>query len=112
MILIDILDQYTSLTKDVDLFYLEIPLATSGLWLADLQTTKVPTGYKDYNIYYRGKDKNKTLQNIAYLNDAVDNMEACYIDDTKFYLERQYEWDYIGKDAEGYFVFASTLRLF
>lgn len=112
MKLLDILDQFTALETDKDLFYLEMPLKTSGLWVEELQTPKTKTGYRDYNFYYRGKDKAKCLENLEYLDDSIDNLDECYVDGEKFYLERQYEWSYVGKDSEGYYVFNNVYRLF
>lgn len=109
--LLDILDTLTDLTKDTDLFYLEIPLGKGGLWIADLQTTKAPTGYKDYNVYYRGKTKQSAIDNLEYLNDSIDNLDECRINGNIFKLTRLYEWDYLEKDSEGYFVWANTFRL-
>lgn len=111
MDLINILDQFTDLTSDVDLFYLEIPLGKSGLWVAQTQTAIVPSGYADYNIYYRAKSKQTATDNMKYLSDTIDNLDECLIDGEPFSLKRLYQWNYIGKDAEGYFVFTNVLRL-
>lgn len=109
--LINVLDQYTALTKDVDLFYLEMPLGKAGLWFADRQTDASRTGYKEYDIYYRGKTKQSAIQNIAYLKNTLDNLEECSINGEIFKLQVLFEWDFLEKDAEGYYVFANSLRL-
>lgn len=109
--LLKILNDYTALTLDKDLFYLEMPLGATGMWLMDRQTPKAPTGYKEYDIFYRGKTKQSAINNIEYFNDAIDYMQQCEINGKIFKLERRFEWDYLEKDAEGYYVFANTLRL-
>lgn len=109
--LLDILSQYTNLTKDVDLFYLEMPLGKSGLWLADRQTDNARTGYKEYDMYYRGKDKQQCIDNLEYLSNAIENMTECSINGEIFKLTVLYSWDYMEKDSEGYYVFTNTLRL-
>lgn len=111
MKILDILNQYTALELNKDLFYLEMPLDKSGLWIADAQIDNVRTGYRDYSIYYRGKTKESAIENIAYLQDTLDNLPQCTIDGEIFKLSLLYQWDYLEKDAEGYFVFANTLRL-
>lgn len=116
--LISILAQTTALTKDVDLFAYEIPLKTGGLWLADSQTDSRfnGTGVQEFAIYYRGKVKQQAMDNIKYLKDAIDGLSGstgtCRLaDDTTFKLWMIQTWDYLEKDAEGYFVWANTLRL-
>ena len=116
--LITILDELTALTKDVDLFYLEIPLDKSGLWVADSQTDSRfnGTGAQEFNVYYRGKDKSKAITNIEYLKDTIDALSGsqgvCALQDgTTFSLKMAYQWDFLEKDAEGYFVWASKVRL-
>lgn len=109
--LIAILDSFTPLQTDIDLFYLEMPAGKSGLWFADTTTTKVPTGYKDYDVYYRGKTKQSAITNLERFNASIDDMEECTINGVSFKLSRLFEWDYLEKDTEGYFVFANTLRL-
>lgn len=109
--LLKILEDYTALTLDTDLFYLEMPLGKSGLWIMDRQNPKAPTGYKEYDIFYRGKTKQSAVDNIEYLNDAIEYLTGCEINGKIFKLERLFEWDYLEKDSEGYYVFANTLRL-
>lgn len=110
---ITILDELTNLTKDEDLFYLEIPLGKSGLWVNDAQ---VPSRFNsvdaaEFDIYYRGKDKQKTIDNTKYLKDTIENLNVCMLDGLEFKLEILYTWDYLEKDSEGYFVFGNRLRL-
>lgn len=112
--LIEIIEDNTALVKDTDLFYLEMPLGKSGLWFMDRQTDSKFNGvnHKEYDIFYRGKDKQTTMANIAYFKDAIDSIDSCELDDgTSYRLVILYEWDYLEKDAEGYYVFANTLRL-
>lgn len=109
--LMNILDQYTSLTKDVDLFYLEMPLSKSGAWFADRSVQSARTDYRDYDIYYRGKTKQSAIQNIEYLKNTIDNLTQCEIDGETFRLRMENQWEYLEKDSEGYFVFANVVRL-
>lgn len=116
--LIEILDELTVLTKDTDLFAYEIPLEKGGLWLADSQTDSRfnDSDAVEFDCYYRGKDKVKAIANIQYLKSTIDalsgSMGVCLLDDgTNFSLKIMYKWDYLEKDAEGYFVFANRLRL-
>lgn len=110
--LIAVLEQNTALVQDKDLFYLEMPLDKSGLWIEDTQNDNPRTGYTDWNIYYRGKTKSSAKANIKYLQDTINNLEACTVNSELFRLDMTQSFDYLGKDSEGYFVFASALRLF
>ena len=110
--LIAILEQNTPLRADYDLFYLEMPLDKSGLWIEDAQNDNPRTGYTDWNIYYRGKTKSSAKANIKYLQDTINELEACSVNGEIFRLDMMQGWDYLGKDSEGYFVFASSLRLY
>ena len=109
--LMAVLDTYTVLTKDTDLFYLDMPLNTSGLWFADRQTDNIRTDHKDYDVYYRGKDKAKCVKNIEYLKKSIDDMTECSINNQIFNLKVLYQWDFLEKDSEGYYVFANTFRI-
>ena len=116
--LIKILDELTALTKDKDLFYLEIPLDKGGLWVADSPTDSRFNGVDaaEFDIYYRGKDKTKSIDNIKYLKDTIDALSGsqgvCSLEDgTTFRLTMAYQWDFLEKDAEGYFVWANRVRL-
>ena len=111
--LIAIFEQNTALRKDVDLFYLEIPLDKSGLWFMDRQTINAPTRYREYDIFCRGKTKNSAKQNVDYIQSKIDDMPVCKLaDGTKFRLRLLNTFDFVGKDTEGYYVFTSTVRLF
>ena len=110
--LIAILEQNTALVQDKDLFYLEIPLDKAGLWIEDTQNANPRTGYTDWNIYYRGKTKSSAKANIKYIQDMINELEACSVNGEIFRLDMVQGWDYLGKDSEGYFVFASAVRLF
>ena len=110
--LIDVLEQNTPLVKDKDLFYLEIPLDKSGLWIEDTQNANPRTGYTDWNIYYRGKTKTSAKANIMYLQETINELDACTVNGEIFRLDMVQSFDYLGKDSEGYFVFASSLRLY
>lgn len=110
--LIAILEQNTPLVLDKDLFYLEAPLDKSGLWIEDAQNDNPRTGYTDWNIYYRGKTKSSTKSNINYLQDTINDLDVCSVNGDLFRLDMVQSFDYLGKDSEGYYVFASTLRLF
>lgn len=110
--LIAVLEQNTPLVQDKDLFYLEMPLDKSGLWIEDTQNTNPRTGYTDWNIYYRGKTKSSAKANIKYLQDTINNLDACTVNGEIFRLDMIQSFDYLGKDSEGYYVFASALRLF
>lgn len=110
--LITIFDRFTPLTKDKDLFYLEMPLDTSGLWLEDRIANRTSVGYQEYTAFYRGKDKALAAKNIAILSKAVDNLD-CRLDGKLFAVKRLWDgWDYVGKDDEGYFVFSTAYRLY
>lgn len=109
--LLGILDSFTNLRLDVDLFYLEIPLNKSGLWVSDRGITSVRSGYQEYDAFYRGKDKKQCIKNIQYLQDTIDNLDVCNINGDIFKLKMTLNWDYLGKDTEGYFVFATILQL-
>lgn len=109
--LMDIFTQYLGLTKDSDLFYLEMPLGKHGLWFSDRQIDAARTDYKDYDIYYRGKTKQTAIQNIAYLKNNIDTLDQCDINGDIFKLRVLNQWEYLEKDSEGYFVFANVVRL-
>lgn len=110
--LLAILEQNTALRTDYDMFYLEMPLDKAGLWIEDTQNTNPRTGYTDWNIYYRGKTKSSAKANIKYLQDTINDLDACMANGEIFRLDMVQSFDYLGKDSEGYFVFASSLRLF
>lgn len=115
--LIKILDETTVLDKDKDLFAYEIPLGTIGLWASDGQTDSRfnSVDYEEFDIYYRGKTKQSAMANIKYLKNTIDaiSTEVCELQDgTNFKLQMLFTWDYLEKDAEGYFVFANRLRLY
>lgn len=110
--LLAILEQNTALRTDHDMFYLEAPLDKSGLWIEDTQNDNPRTGYTDWNIYYRGKTKSSAKANIRYLQDTINELDACTVNGEIFRLDMIQGWDYLGKDSESYFVFASSLRLF
>lgn len=110
--LIAVLEQNTALVQDKDLFYLEMPLDKAGLWIEDAQNTNPRTGYTDWNIYYRGKTKSSAKANIKYLQDTINELDVCSVNGEIFRLDMVQSFDYLGKDSEGYFVFASALRLF
>lgn len=114
--LIKVLNETTALTTDVDLFFYEIPLGKIGLWCSDAQTDSRFNGVDapEFDIYYRGKTKKSAIQNIAYLKKRIDEIstEVCKLDDgTTFKLQILFQWEYLEKDSEGYFVFANRLRL-
>lgn len=112
--LIDFISANSDLTKDVDLFYLDIPLATSGLWIQD---SSVPSRFNgvdttQYEVYVRAKNKETVVANIGYFKSWVETNELCLLpDDTAFRLTIDNNWDYLEKDSEGYHVFTSTLTL-
>lgn len=111
--LIAIFEQNTALRRDVDLFYLEMPLDKSGMWFMDRQTVNAPTRYREYDIFYRGKTKSSVKSNVDYLQSKIDDLTVCELNDgSKFKLDLLNTFDYIGKDTEGYYVFTSTVRLF
>lgn len=110
--LIAVLEQNTPLVQDKDLFYLEAPLDKSGLWIEDTQNANPRTGYTDWNIYYRGKTKTSAKANIMYLQETINELDACTVNGEIFRLDMVQSFDYLGKDSEGYFVFASSLRLY
>ena len=110
--LIAVLEQNTPLVQDKDLFYLEAPLDKSGLWIEDTQNANPRTGYTDWNIYYRGKTKTSAKANIMYLQETINELDACTVNGEIFRLDMTQSFDYLGKDSEGYFVFASSLRLY
>lgn len=115
--LIKILNNSTSLKEDVDLFAYEIPLDKSGLWVSDAQIDSRfnDSGAEEFDCYYRGKNKKNAMKNIKYLKSAIDAMSGsnglCSVEDIDFNLKMLYTWDYMEKDSEGYFVWASRLRL-
>ena len=113
-----LLEDNTSLVRDNDLFYLEMPLDKAGVWIADRQIDSRfnGTGKTQYDIYYRGKNKSQAIMNIAYLKDAVDALSGsdgvCRTDTGEiFKLTMDYQWDFLDKDSEGYYVFANVLTL-
>ena len=110
--LIAILEQNTALRADYDMFYLEMPLDKAGLWIENNQNNNQRTGYTDWNIYYRGKTKSSAKTNIKYLQDTINELETCTVNGEIFRLDMTQGWDYLGKDSESYFVFASSLRLY
>ena len=110
--LIAILEQNTALRADYDMFYLEMPLDKAGLWIENNQNNNPRTGYTDWNIYYRGKTKSSAKTNIKYLQDTINELETCTVNGEIFRLDMTQSFDYLGKDSEGYFVFASSVRLF
>ena len=110
--LIAILEQNTALRADYDMFYLEMPLDKAGLWIENNQNNNPRTGYTDWNIYYRGKTKTSAKANIMYLQETINELDACSVNGEIFRLDMVQSFDYLGKDSEGYFVFASAVRLF
>ena len=110
--LIAVLEQNTPLVQDKDLYYLEAPLGKSGLWIEDTRNANPRTGYTDWNIYYRGKTKTSAKANIMYLQETINELDACTVNGEIFRLDMVQSFDYLGKDSEGYYVFASSLRLY
>ena len=110
--LIAVLEQNTPLVQDKDLFYLEAPIDKSGLWIEDTKNANPRTGYTDWNIYYRGKTKSSAKANIKYLQDTINDLDACTVNGEIFRLDMVQSFDYLGKDSEGFYIFASALRLF
>ena len=110
--LIAVLEQETPLREDTDMFKLEMPLGKSGLWIENRQIENPRTGYEEFDIYYRGKTKSSTLQNINFLKNKIEDIEECRVDGDIFRLRVLFTWDYLSKDAEGYYVFGNTLELF
>lgn len=114
--LITILEDNTALVENTDLFYLEIPLGKIGVWFSDRQTPSKfnGTGYKEFDMFYRGKTKQSAIKNIEYLTDKINEIsaEVCQISDgTTFRLKVLYQWDSIGKDSEGYYVYGTVVSL-
>lgn len=89
-----ILTTYTPLKLDVDLFYLEMPLDKSGFWFEDSQTDNVRTERRQFDIYARYKSKASARANTAFFQSAIDNLDACKIDDELFKLRLLYSWNY------------------
>ena len=114
--LLKVLDETTALTLNDDLFAYEIPLGKTGVWLSDSQTDSRfnSVDIAEFDIYYRGKTKQSAIANIRYLKEQIDfiSTEVCELDNgLTFKLQILFNWDYLEKDAEGYFVFANRLRL-
>lgn len=114
--LIKVLNETTALTTDVDLFAYEIPLGKIGLWCSDSQTDSRfnAVDAQEFDVYYRGKTKQSSISNIKYLKNTIDSIstEVCELEDgTTFKLQILFNWEYLEKDSEGYFVFANRLRL-
>lgn len=116
--LITILNELTALTKDVDLFYLEIPLGKSGLWVSEAQvpSTFNGTGYQEFDVYYRSKSKTSSVKNLKYLKESIDafsgSQGVCRLSDgSTFRLQVMWEWEFMEKDSEGYFVWANRMIL-
>lgn len=112
--LVAVIEENTPLVKDKDLFYLEMPLGKYGLWFADRLTDSRfnDTGVKEFDIYYRSKSKESALANITYFKDTVDNLDNCRLSSGEdFKVRILYNWDYLDKDSEGYFVFANTVSV-
>lgn len=97
--LIAVLEQNTPLRTDYDMFYLEAPLDKSGLWIEDTQNDNPRTGYTDWNIYYRGKTKGSAKANIKYLQDTINNLDACKVNGEIFRLDMTQGWDYAVREA-------------
>ena len=101
--LLKVLDETTALTLNDDLFAYEIPLGKTGVWLSDSQTD---SRFNSVDI--------AEFANIRYLKEQIDfiSTEVCELDNgLTFKLQILFNWDYLEKDAEGYFVFANRLRL-
>ena len=114
--LIKILNETTALTTDVDLFAYEIPLGKTGLWASDAQIDSRfnSVNTQEFDIYLRNKTKQSGIANIKYLKDRIDyiSTEICELDDgTQFKLQILFNWDFMEKDSEGYYVWASRVRL-
>lgn len=116
--LLKILDTETNLVIDKDLFAYEIPLQTPGLWVSDAQIDSRfnDSGAQEFDIYYRGKDKKQCIANIKYLKSKIDSLSGsngiCSLGSGEtFSLKMMFTWEYLEKDSEGYFVWASRLRL-
>lgn len=116
-LIIEILNEKTALTKDVDLFAYEIPLDTVGLWVSDSQIDSRfnSVDMQEFDIYYRGKTKQSAIKNIEYLKNRVDELSTteCRLENgALFKIQILSTWDYLEKDSEGYFVFANRIRLY
>jgi hypothetical protein len=116
--LLKILNETTALTTDVDLFAYEIPLDKHGVWLADAQIDSRfnGTGRQEFDIYVRFKTKTSGMANVEYLKNTIDALSGssgtCKLaDGTTFKLGLMYQWEYLEKDAEGYFVWANRVML-
>lgn len=117
--IISVLDELTNLTTDVDLFYLEMPLDKSGLWVQDSMADYRFNGVDatEYDIYYRGKNKTSAVSNIGYLKAAIDALHGStsvckYYDGKTIRLDMLRQWEFVGKDSEGFYVFANKVRLY
>lgn len=113
---IDILTENTKLVENTDLFYLEIPLGKIGVWFSDRQTNSRfnGSGYKEFDIYYRGKTKQSLINNVQYLQTTIDGLQTsvCQLSNgMAFSMKLLYQWEFLGKDAEGYYVFANVASL-
>lgn len=112
--LINFISANSDLTKDVDLFYLDIPLGKAGLWLQD---SSLPSRFNgvdktQYEVYVRNKSKTIALTNIDYFKNWVETNNLCLLSDgTEFGLTIDNTWDFLEKDSESYYVFTSTLTL-
>lgn len=116
--LLEIINETTALTTDVDLFAYEIPLSKHGLWVSDSQADSRfnSVDAQEFDVYYRGKTKQSAIANVKYLKNTIDSLSGgngvCELSDgTQFKLEIMFTWEYLEKDAEGYYVFANRLRL-
>jgi len=113
---INILTENTKLVEDTDLFYLEIPLGKIGVWFSDRATASTfnGTGSKEFDIYYRGKTKASLITNVEYFKNTIDELhtDTCQLlDGTTFSLKLLSQWEFLGKDSEGYYVFATSALL-
>lgn len=112
--LIDFIDQNSNLTKDVDLFDLDIPLNTSGIWIQDdvRPARKNSPDITGYQVYYRTKDKSLAQSNMNYFTGWVDSQPLCHLPDgTAFRLTIDQTWDFVGKDSEGYYIWNTIMTL-
>ena len=116
--LLKILDETTALTKDTDLFAYEIGLDRSGAWLSEVQTPSTfnGTGYQEFDLYVRFKDKAQGMKNIKYLKTTIDALSGsegmCKLaDGTTFKLTMLYTFDFLETDSEHYYVWTTRLGL-
>lgn len=108
--LLEVIQEATRARLDKDLFVYEIPLDKSGAWVSDSGNARprhgADVGIKEFDIFYRDKDRRRAVRNIEQFKRGIDDYSGC-----TGRIRLVNNWRYVGKDSEGYFIFDNKLEL-